>query len=386
MDSRDRVLMAINHKESDRIPFDLGGMAQSGIHCIGYARLRDYLGLPAKPVRILNINTQQAKFDGDMQKRLLIDATMVYSNWANVDEACVIDDGEYWAYIDEWGVKRIMPKEDGLYYDVITHPLAVDDVVEKFKSYRWPDPVNPTRFRGLRAETRQARQSGKFVVLMGLCPGIVEMYAWLRGFDRFYIDLASDPYIAEMFLDKMAELKIAYWRRVLSEVGSSIDAVNEADDMAGQTNLLLSPNTYRTIIKPYHIKLFNAIKQSKPDVKIIFHTCGAVRKLIPDFIEAGVDILNPVQVSAAGMDPVELKKEFGNDLSFWGGGVDAQNILTNGSAQEIKDHIVKNIDALAPGGGFIFAPTHIIQPGVPPENIMVMWETLQEYGSKYGHT
>jgi uroporphyrinogen decarboxylase len=108
--------------------------------------------------------------------------------------------------------------------------------------------------------------------------------------------------------------------------------------------------------------------------------------LIPDFIEAGVDILNPVQVSAAGMDPVELKKEFGNDLSFWGGGVDAQNILTNGSAQEIKDHIVKNIDALAPGGGFIFAPTHIIQPGVPPENIMVMWETLQEYGSKYGHT
>jgi uroporphyrinogen decarboxylase len=386
MDSRERVLMAINHQESDRIPFDLGGMAQSGIHRLGYAKLRAYLGLPNNPIRILNINTQQAKFDKDIQDRLLIDATMVYSKWANVEAADVVDEGEFWAYIDEWGVKRVMPKEDGLYFDVMTHPLAVDDVVEKFKHYPWPDPADPTRFHGLHEEARQARQDGKFVVLMGLCPGIVEMYAWLRGFDRFYVDLAAEPQIAEMFLEKMAELKIAYWQRVLSEMGGSIDAINEADDMAGQTNLLLSPKTYRAIIKPYHRKLFDAIKQSKPDVKIILHTCGAVRKLIPDFIEIGVDVLNPVQVSASGMDPVELKREFGKDISFWGGGVDAQNILTNGSAQEIKDNVIRNIDALAPGGGFIFAPTHIIQPFVSPENIMVMWETLQEYGSKYNRS
>ena len=384
MDSRERIFKAINHQEADRIPFDLGGMAQSGIHRIGYARLREYLGLPYGQPRILNINTQQAKFEEDIQKRLLIDTYMVYSDWASVDNAVILDEGENWTYQDEWGVKRAMPKDGGLYYDVINHPLAVDDVVEKFKVYSWPNPIDSIRFSGLREEARQARERGKFVVLMGLCPGIVEMYAWLRGYDRFYVDLAADPKISEMFLEKMSDLKIAYWQQALAEAGEFVDAINEADDMAGQTNLLFSPKTYRNIIKPYHKKLFEAIHKCAPHIKIILHTCGAVRKLIPDFIEIGVDVLNPVQVSAVGMNPVELKREFGKDISFWGGGVDAQNVLSNASVQEIRESIQNNIDALAPGGGFIFAPTHIIQPGVPPENIMVMWETLQEYGIKYG--
>jgi len=377
MNSRERVLAAINHQYPDRIPFDLGGMAQSGIHQIGYKRLRNKLGLPEIQGQVLNINTQQAKFDTDIQERLDIDTVMVYSDWASVEKSNVMDDGEYWVYTDQWGVKRRMPVDDGLYFDVVTHPLDVDNVLERMTDYPWPNPTDPSRLDGLLAEAQNARERGKFVVLMGLCPGIVEMYSWLRGYQRFYIDLAGEPMVVEAFLNKMVELKSAYWHMALGQLGQYIDAVNEADDMAGQDNLLFSPATYRKLIKPYHARLFRAIKQYKPDVKLIFHTCGAVRKLIPDFIEIGVDVLNPVQISATGMNPVELKREFGRDICFWGGGVDAQNTLTTGSIQDIKASVRVNIEALAPGGGFVFAPTHIIQPSVPPENILAMWQAMK---------
>jgi uroporphyrinogen decarboxylase len=176
VDSAERVLIAMNHQESDRIPFELGDMAQSGIHCIGYANLRAYLSFQKSPNRILDINLQQAKFDKDIKERLLIGATMVYSKWASVELEDGVDEGEFWGYIDEWGVKRVISKEDGLYRDVLTHPLAVDHAVEKFERYRWPNLPGSTRFRGLHQEARQARQDGQFVVLMGLCPGIFEMY------------------------------------------------------------------------------------------------------------------------------------------------------------------------------------------------------------------
>ena len=383
MDARSRVLTAINHQEPDQIPFDLGGMAQSGIHRLGYMRLRAALGLPDIGCEVLNINTQQARFDADLQDLLNIDTAMVYSDWASVKKTQVRAEEEYWIYTDEWGVDRKMPRDGGFYFDVTSHPLAVEDVLTRLDSYPWPDPTDPARLQGLRQEAIQARRRGKFVVLMGLCPGIVEMYSWLRGYHRFYLDLASEPKVVEAFLDKMVALKALYWRRVLQELGDLVDAVNEADDMAGQANLLFSPLTYRKLVKPHHAQLFKEIKEAAPHVKIIFHSCGAVRKLIPDFIEIGVDVLNPIQISAAGMDPASLKKEFGRELCFWGGGIDAQNMLTNGTKQQIRDSVRENIEALAPGGGFIFAPTHIIQASTLPENIITMWQAFQEY-KEYG--
>ena len=193
LNSRERVLAAINHQIPDRIPFDLGGMAQSGIHQLGYTRLREALGLPEIPIQVLNINTQQAKFDPDIQERLGIDTVMVYSDWASVAKSHVLDDGEYWVYIDQWGVKRRMPKDGGLYFDVVSHPLDVDNVLERMADYPWPDPTDPSRLNGLLEEAQDAHERGKFVVLMGLCPGIVEMYSWLRGYRSFYTDLGEEP-------------------------------------------------------------------------------------------------------------------------------------------------------------------------------------------------
>jgi uroporphyrinogen decarboxylase len=178
----------------------------------------------------------------------------------------------------------------------------------------------------------------------------------------------------------MVELKMAYWENALVEGGDFVSAIVEADDMAGQNGMLISLQTYRNIVKPRHKKLFDFIK-SRTRAKIFFHSCGAVRKVIPDLIDAGIDVLNPVQVSAAGMDSAELKREFGKYITFWGGAVDSQNVLETGSVQQVKDDVRRRIEDLAPGGGFVFAPVHNIQCTVPPENVAALWETLHEYGT-----
>jgi len=273
-----------------------------------------------------------------------------------------------------------MQKSGGYYYDICSHPLGGEDWEKKLDAYRWPDPLRPSRFEGLREEAQRARDSGRLTILMGLCPGIVEMYSWLRGFERFYLDLALEPRVVEFFLHKLFDLKIAYWKHALAMVGPYIDVINEADDMAAQDSMAFSPETYRALIKPHHQRLFSEIKKACPGVKILFHSCGAVRPIIPDLIETGVEILNPIQISARGMEPSGLKRDFGRDLCFWGGGVDTQNVLVNGTEEQIRDHVKRNIDALAPGGGFMFGAVHIMQPHVRPESIMAVWETLEKHG------
>jgi uroporphyrinogen decarboxylase len=201
----------------------------------------------------------------------------------------------------------------------------------------------------------------------------------MRGYEQFYIDLALNQSWAAYMIDRMVEFKCAFWERALGEVGDLVDVVIEADDLAGQHSLLLSPDSYRKLIKPRHGRLFRFIKEQAP-VKLFLHSCGAVRPLIGDFIEAGIDILNPVQLSAADMDLPELKQEFGRDLVFWGGGVDTQGILGSGTPEEVQADVRRNIEALAPGGGFVFAAVHDIQANVPPENVMAMWQAWRDFG------
>jgi uroporphyrinogen decarboxylase len=180
-------------------------------------------------------------------------------------------------------------------------------------------------------------------------------------------------------LDKIIDLKLQYWEVALPMVGEYADVVQEADDFAGQFRMLFSPKTFRKMMTPRQKYLFGRIHELT-DAKIFFHSCGAIRPVIPDLIENGVDIINPVQVSATGMDPFELKKEFGKDLVFWGGGVDTQRVLGNGSPQEVRDDVKRNIEALAKDGGMVFATVHNIQPNVPPENVIAMYEAFREYG------
>ena len=290
------------------------------------------------------------------------------------------DMGDYTHFIDEWGIDWRSPKQGGLYYDLYRSPLRDAQGIEDVRGYPWPDPVEPSRFKGLaRAAEHAAVDEGRAVVLGGLCAGIMEIAAWVRGFDNYYADFALNQEMLGYLMDVVLEMKIAYWEKALAEAGPFVDVVVEADDFAGQSSMLISPASYRKIAKPRHKKLFDFIHQ-RTRAKVFFHSCGAVRPVIPDLIEVGVDILNPVQVSAKGMDTAELKKEFGDEIAFWGGGVDTQRILGSGTTEQVKDEVRRRIEDLAPGGGFIFASVHNIQPNVPPANIMAMWEAMREYG------
>jgi uroporphyrinogen decarboxylase len=180
-------------------------------------------------------------------------------------------------------------------------------------------------------------------------------------------------------LDRLVEFKCAYWERALREIGDLVDVVIEADDLASQNALLMSPKTYRSLIKPHHQRLFSFIKDQDA-VKVFYHSCGAIRPLIGDLIDMGIDILNPVQISAKDMDLRELKQEFGQDVVFWGGGVDTQGVFYSGTPDQVREDVKRNIEALAPDGGFVFAAVHDIQADVPPENILAMWKAWQEYG------
>jgi uroporphyrinogen decarboxylase len=372
-------LAALDHKEPDRVPFDLGGTGLSTIHVTAYENLRRHLGLPEVQPNVAFVAEQLVLVDEDIAEHLQTDVRPVLPGPSSTFEYVFRDESKYEVYTDEWGIGWRKPKEGGFYYDMYHHPLASIDSLDEIKSYPFPDPLDDCRFATLRAQAEAMAAKGKAVALAGPCAGIAEVYSWLRGYEQYYIDLALNQSWVTFFLDRMVEFKSAFWAKALRKVGDLVDIVVEADDLGGQNAPLMSPRTYRELIHPRHKRLFSFIKAQAP-VKVFYHTCGAVRKLIPDLIEAGIDILNPVQISARDMDLPELKQEFGRDLVFWGGGVDTQAVLGTATPDEVRAHVKQNIEALAPDGGFVFAAVHDIQANVPPQNIMAMWEAWRAYG------
>ncbi len=380
MNSRERVQLALNHQEADRIPFDLGATVLTTIHVKAYRRLREYLGLPKVEPQIVDIFQQVVAVDEDLRQRLKVDVRDVAPRSSGTFNIDIKDMEGYTYFYDEWGIGWKMPKDGGLYYDMFSHPLQNVQTLDEIEKYPWPNPVDPARFAELGKRAKQAaEQDQQAVFLGGLSAGIMEMAAWMRGFVNYFSDFANNEKLLTGLMEKVMNLKMAYWEKALVEVGDYADVIGEADDFAGQSRMLISPAMYRRIAKPLHKQLFDFI-HARTKAKIFFHSCGAIRPVIKDLIEAGVDILNPVQVSATGMDSAELKKEFGKEIVFWGGGVDSQRVLGDGTPQQVRDDVKRRIEDLAPGGGFVFATVHNIQGNVPPENIMAMWETLQEYG------
>jgi uroporphyrinogen decarboxylase len=384
MNSRERVKVALDHKEPDRIPFDFGGTGLTSISRFNYNNFRVALGLPAVIPRVMDIFQQNVLVDEDMFNLMECDIRPVLSGNPEGFSYDTKESSEgYSCIVDEWGIGWKKPIENGLYYDMFSHPLQGELSIERLKSFPWPDPSDSNRFSGMQTKAKTyALVEKKAVTLDCFCSGVVEMAAWLRGYSDFYMDIAQNDTALAYLLDKIVELKEAYWEVALKEAGDNVDVIIEADDMAGQFNLLISPNSYRKIVKPRHKKLFQFIKD-KTSAKLFFHSCGAIRPLIPDLIEIGVDILNPVQVNARGMNSSELKKEYGDAITFWGGGVDTQGAFGSSNPQVFQvDNDVKNrIIDFKPNGGFIFAAVHNIQANVAVENIMAMWNMYKELRS-----
>ncbi len=377
MNSRERVLAAIDHREPDRIPFDMGSTQVTGIHAVAYRNLRAHLGLPPVEPHLCDVIQQLALPDDDVVERLGIDVRGLFPlnshNWRIVNR----DIGNYMEYVDEWGIHHHRPKPEGLYYSVVSSPLSGPITTENLRAYPWPQTGDPQRIAGLREQALAYRAQGRAVMIKGVLAGIFEMSQRMRGMTELLIDMASNEELACGFLDKMLELKIAFWEMALPRLADVVDVVSEADDYGTQASQLISPRMFRKLCKPRLRTLFRRIKELAPRAKLFFHSCGNVRPLLPDFIEIGVDILNPVHIGATGMEPVALKRDFGRDLVFWGGGVDTQGVLPTGTPQQVKDDVRRNIDALAPGGGYVFNTVHNIQADVPPENIVAMWEAVR---------
>ncbi len=383
MNSRERIIKAIDHQEPDRIPFDLAGTTWTGITNVAYQNLRHFLGMEPDEPGWSDVIQQIVIPSEEILNRLGADTRGVFPltshNWDVYSR--LADKGGFWEYFDEWGFTHHFPK-NGHWFSLVKHPLEpVDFEVEGIiENYTWPDASAKQRFVGLREKAIQFKNQGKIVITKGLCAGLFEMHQRVRGMENAMLDPFLFPVNSDKLIGKLADLKIEFWNALFDELGDAVDIAGEGDDYGTQQSQLISPDQFQEYYKPHFERVLSFMKKKAPHIKIMFHSCGNVRPIIPDLIEMGVDILNPVHINATGMEPVQLKKDFGDAIVFWGGGIDTQKVLPSGTVQEVTDDVRRNIETLAPGGGFVFNTVHNIQSEVPPQNVIAMWEALQEFG------
>ncbi|MFC1462687.1 uroporphyrinogen decarboxylase family protein [Verrucomicrobiota bacterium] len=380
MNSRERVQTALNHEEPDRVPIDLGGTVVSSIGIPTYAALRDHLGLPRKEIRVLETVQQIAWVDEDVMEIFGVDVIPVFANPpSGPAPVFATDENGTVSFKDDFGATLRRPK-DSFYYDWREFPLD-EPSIEAMERMPWPDPADPARYAGLRERVEGLRASTD-KALFGMAPCGHDMFNQLlrvRGMEEGLIDLIANPDFAEAFLERYMETICTAQELFLDQVGDLIDVHFAADDLSGQSGPLISPEIYRRMIKPRWARIIRTIK-ARTEAKIFYHSCGALDEFIPDLIEIGVDIINPVQVSAAGMDSAVLKRKYGRNLAYWGGGCDTQSVLPYGTSADIRGEVRRRIGDLAPGGGFVFNPVHNIQPLVPVGNVTALFEAARAYG------
>ncbi len=377
-----RLIDALEHREPDRIPFDLGAAAVTGINIKALRNLKKYLGINTEST-VQDEITQLADFDPVLAELFKTDVGVAKPN-PPAKAPLRIDphrEDNYFRLTDEFGIGWQMPDTGGLYYDQYFHPLANAQSIKDIESYPWPDPLDPDRFIGLEDQIhRVVYMEKKGCFLERMSSGMWEHAMWMTGYEKFLMDMLMNPKLIEALMEKILDLKMQYWGKVLDIAGDRPVVVSCADDLGTQESLLISLDLYQKMIWPYHCRLFRFIKErSKGKAYVFFHNDGAIMETIPLLIEAGIDILNPFQVNCRDMDTAKFKKEFGHQITIWGGSCDSQYVLPKGTVSEVREETKRRIEDLAPGGGFVFAPIHVIQGDVPPQNIMAWLETLNEY-------
>jgi uroporphyrinogen decarboxylase len=383
MNSRERVWLALNHREPDRIPIDLGATIVSSIVRPTYVALKKYLNMPLEEIRMLDYVQQLPYVDEALLDRFAVDFRLVQLPAATAPGVEIFEEGDYFAFIDRWGSKLHMPKEGGLYFDWVDFPIRAPSL-EALDHYTWPHPDPDAYLLSLREEAKSLSEKTDFALVGSaiIGGGIFEQPARTMGLQNFFEALVTEPKFADALMEGITDLYIESCNRYLAQVGPYLQVFTYWDDLCGQNGWLIRPDLYRTVVKPKQRRLVEAIKR-RTAAKLFYHSCGASRELIPDLIDLGFDILNPVQVSARGMATRELKAEFGKDIVFWGGGVDTQRVLPFGTPDQVGEEVKRRIDDLAPGGGFVFAAVHNIQAFVPPENIVAAFDTARSHG-RYG--
>lgn len=372
MTSRQRVMAALNHRQPDRVPRDLGGTVSSSISIGACERLYRYLGI-TEPVEVAHERGKLAQPTESVLKRFKIDTRALVPRGGAFAVGRQAVDG---TFTDEWGIVRAQASDDG-YYHVIKPPLAGELTREAVRAHaqHWPDPADPALAVGIAEQAHRLHAETDYAVILSMPIGIFHQAQFLRGFTDWLMDLALVPSTACYLLDWLVEHWLERARHLIAAAGKNIDAIMYGDDIAYNSGPMVSPVMYRRLLKPYQIKICSAF-HNWSSAKVLYHTDGDVSMLMEDFIEAGVDALNPIQVTAGGMaDTVGLKARYGNRIVFWGG-VDTQQVLPFWKPEEVKAEIRRLVAELGQGGGYIVAASNDIIADVPPENICAMWEAL----------
>lgn len=380
MTSRERVLAVLNHEIPDRVPLVIGVSNATGIKMPVYRQLKQYLGIDAPDRYVYDWpELGTALLDEETLVRLRSDVRGVLDRHPQATIRRNRQREPHSPFIDSWGSGQVEIAPDEWFPGI--HPLAEAESVEDILNYPgWPDMDDPTRVAHVRAEARRLAEANQYAILA--TPWLLfpfERAFAMMGMDKFLLTLALDPDLATALLLKIAEYCKRLMGHFLDELGDNIDMIKIGDDLGTQDSLLISPKMYREILKPIHADYIAFIKE-RSKAKVFFHTDGDVFDLIEDFIEIGVDVLNPVQTSAGRMANLsELKKRYGKNIVFCGA-VDTHRILPEGTPEEVRQEVRRVINILGQGGGYMVAAVHTIMPGVPPENIVAMADAVEEFG------
>ncbi len=394
MKSRERVLTTLNHKEPDKIPIDIGGMGSTGIMAMAYNKLKKELGFDKSITKMLDITQQLAIPEKEILDYFEVDVISLESSyfqsdkewkeWRLPDKSKVQIPAKLmpkrlkdeWVLMDGDRIKARMPKSC-LYFENCNPPLEFAATEQDIQTHKW-NYYTDEYFRELEDKAKQLYEETDYAIMGGFGGNIIEEYQVLRGYSNAMLDLVSDPNFAGALIGKITEVHLTNLEKYVQAVSKYIQIIQMGDDLGMQSGPQISLDLYQTYIKPAHKKIYKYVKNNS-DLFVFLHSCGAIYDFIPGLIDAGVDILNPVQFTAANMDSVKLKMEFGDKITFWGGGADTQNILPFGTPDEVANQVKKQIKVFSPGGGFVFTPVHNIQANVPVDNIIALYDTIKKF-------
>lgn len=415
MNSRERVLAAIAHIQPDQVPVDLGSTPSSGISAIAYSNLLKAIGRTDLPVQIYDVVQQLAQPDMSIIDRFGVDVLDIgrafnteEKDWhetilANGDKAFYPihfnpvkqADGSYHCY-DEDGKRllALMPQGatffDQSYFPYINgFPENYDTLDEEMGRVLWSRYVHspwdhtqdPDFWKTLREKTLQLRASTDKALMIVCGCNLFEWGTFLRRMDNFLMDLLCEPDQVARMLDQLLERHLATLAKVCDSVGDIVDIIRFGDDLGMTSGPFMDVDTYRSLFKPRHKQLCDYVK-THSQMHTFIHSCGSISSLMPDLIEAGIEIFNPVQTNARQMEPEFLKKEFGQDCTFWGGGVETVGTLNNGTPEQVREQVLERLEIMSAGGGFVFNTVHNILPDVPPQNILAMFDAVKEFNGR----
>lgn len=429
MNSRERIRLSLNHKEPDRVPIDLGGMASTGVMGIAYNQLKDHLRISGGETRIFDLAQQLAEIESEILQLFKVDCVDVgrtlppagpsdleWQPWTLPDgslakapaafdalpapiafpasskasgKVALVSDGLGGWVLKEKELIRAAMAKGALYFDDVYHPLRnaetkkeVDDFFEGSydPSIGWPPLISKADAESLQIKAKYLCDNTEYAILAGFKASFLEAGEYLLGFDRYFSHLLRRRDFVTYLNEKLTEYYWANLKMWLPAVKDYVQVGVFGDDLGGQEGPLVSPKLFHEMIHPHQKELFQYVKHNS-GLFTFLHSCGSIYRLVPDLIEAGIDVINPVQISAEDMAPKKLKSEFGDDISFWGGGVDTQTVLGLGTPEEVKQNVRNNVETFAPGGGFVFASVHNVQANVPPENVVAAFQAALECGT-----